>query len=70
MGSEEHIKFGKANSCTDFGENPVTFDNIVASPVHKTHCEKLGPSLQQCWQHQSVGALYYAEPQLALVLPI
>ena len=34
------------------------------------HCEKLDSSLQQCWQHQSVGALFYAEPQLGLALPL
>ena len=28
------------------------------------HFEKLGSSLQQCRQHQSVIALFYAEPQL------
>ena len=34
------------------------------------HCEKLDSSLQQCWQHQSVGALFYAEPELGLALPL
>ena len=34
------------------------------------HCEKLDSSLQQCWQHQSLRALFYAEPQLGLALPL
>ena len=32
------------------------------------HREKLGSSMQQCWQHQSVRALFYAEPHLGPVL--
>ena len=35
-----------------------------------THFEKVDSSLQQCWQHQSVRALFYAEPQLGLALPL
>ena len=34
-----------------------------------SHCEKLGSSQQQCRQHQSIRALFNAEPQLGPVIP-
>ena len=48
----------------------MTAVRLLWADKHTGYCEKLDSSLQQCWQHRSVRALFYAEPQLGQALPL